>query len=154
MFSGIRRFFDDEMGSADTNVSTGLRLRLATCALLLEVAGADDHVAPEERNAVIAAVRRQFHLDEDSVERLLDLAAEELSASNDLYQFTRLIKDHFTREDKLAVVESLWRVVWSDGVLESHEDAMMHKVGTLLGVSHEELMALKIRARRSAPEAG
>ena len=154
MLSAIKRFFEDEMGSGRQEADPGHRLRLATCALLLEAAGADAHVAPEERAAVTAAVRRQFDLDDADVERLLELAAEELRASNDLYQFTRLIRDDFSRHEKLAVVEALWRVVWSDGVLESHEDAMMHKVGTLLGVDHDELMALKIRARGSAPDAG
>jgi len=154
VLSAIKRFFDDEMGADKQAVDAEQRLRLATCALLLEAAGADSHVAPEERSSVIAAVRRQFGMNGDDVERLLELAEEELRASNDLYQFTRLIKDHFSRNEKLSVIEALWRVVWSDGVLEAHEDAMMHKVGSLLGVDHDELMALKIRARGSAPDAG
>jgi uncharacterized tellurite resistance protein B-like protein len=154
VLSAIKRFFEEEMGSEGRSVDPEHRRRLATCALLLEAAGADSHVAPEERTAVIAAVRRRFGMNGDDVERLLELAEEELRSSNDLYQFTRLIKDDFSRHEKLAVVESLWRVVWSDGVLESHEDAMMHKVGTLLGVDHDELMALKIRARGSDPDAG
>jgi uncharacterized tellurite resistance protein B-like protein len=49
----------------------------------------------------------------------------------------------------LAVLELLWQVVYNDGVLEAREDALMHKMGTLLGVRHEELMALKLKVKRS-----
>lgn len=145
MLSAIKRFFDEEIDAAPGDDDNGLRL--ATCALLLEVALADDEFAAEEREAVAAAIRSHFPMDRDQVDALVELARREREDSNDLYQFTRLVKDRFPRDRKLAVVESLWKVVWSDGVLESHEDAMMHKMGTLLGVTHRELMALKIRAR-------
>ena len=39
-------------------------------------------------------------------------------------------------------------MVYSDQVLEAHEDALMHKMGTLLGVRHEELMAVKLRVKK------
>ncbi len=149
MLSGIRRFFDKEMAATDNSNSTDDGLALATCALLLEVAESDDEFSGDEREAIIAIVRTKFELDNDQADRLISLATEQRVDSTDMYQFTRLVAEKFDRPRKLAVVESLWRVVWSDGVLEAHEDALMHKLGTLLGVSHRELMALKLRARDS-----
>jgi len=149
MLSGIRRFFDQEMAATESGEGADSGLALATCALLLEVAESDDEFSADEREAIVGIVRSKFQLDGDQAERLISLAAAERADSTDMYQFTRLVGEQFDRPRKLAVVESLWRVVWSDGVLEAHEDALMHKLGTLLGVSNRELMALKVRARDS-----
>ena len=78
---------------------------------------------------------------------LLMVADQERRQSTDLYQFTRLIEDQFDRAEKLAVLEELWRVVYSDGQLEAHEDALLHKLCTLLGLKHQELIALKLRVK-------
>ena len=155
MLSAIRRFFDDEIDTRDDGgpAVRDERLQLATCALLLETARADDDYDDAEHRAVVEAIVRQFGLPEDRVARLLALAEAERDESTDLYQFTRLIRERFERPEVLSVVAALWRVVWSDGVLESREDALMHKVGNLLGVEHRELMALKVRARREADAA-
>lgn len=145
MLDAIRRFFDDEMDRAAD--APGDDVALAVGALLLEVAESDDEFAVEERRSVLAVLKERFGLDAARAERLLDLADQERRERSDLFQFTRLIGERYDKPRKLAVVEALWRVVWSDGVLEAHEDALMHRLGTLLGLSHRELMALKIRAR-------
>ena len=121
---------------------------MATCALLLEVAHADDDYSEDEVQTVMAVVGRRFGLSAAETSGLLAVADEERRRSGDLYQFARLVNDSYTRERKLAIVELLWRVVYSDGVLESHEDALMHKLGTLLGVRLDELMALKVQVKR------
>lgn len=147
MLNRLQDFFSDRIAPDDTGDEQH-RLQVATCALLLEVAHADDEFSADERNAVAGMVADRFGLAQDEAAELLAIAEEERAASGDLYQFARLINDTFTRPRKLAVVELLWRVVYSDGVLESHEDALMHRLGRVLGLRHEELIALKLKVKR------
>lgn len=147
MFGSLKTFFKDNMAPLDQGDDT-LRLQVATCALLLEAAHADDKYSEAEVKTIMALVGKRFQLGDDQTADLLHVADEERRRSGDLYQFARLVNDNFTRERKLAVLELLWQVVYSDGVLEAHEDALMHKLGTLLGIRHEELMALKRRVKR------
>ncbi|MCB1182117.1 TerB family tellurite resistance protein [bacterium] len=147
MFGSLKQFFDEKLAPAAA-VSEEERLQVATCALLLEVAHADDDYSEDEVQTVMAVVGRRFGLSAAETSGLLAVADEERRRSGDLYQFARLVNDSYTRERKLAIVELLWRVVYSDGVLESHEDALMHKLGTLLGVRLDELMALKVQVKR------
>ena len=147
MFGSLKQFFDEKLAPAAA-VTEEERLQVATCALLLEVAHADDDYSEDEVQTVMAVVGRRFGLSAAETSGLLAVADEERRRSGDLYQFARLVNDSYTRERKLAIVELLWRVVYSDGVLESHEDALMHKLGTLLGVRLDELMALKVQVKR------
>lgn len=137
------------MAPADDKAEDLNHLQVATCALLLEVAHADQDFSEDEEKVIAKMMGTRFGMDADQTTELLHVADEERKKSGDLYQFARLINDGFSHPRKLAVLELLWQVVYSDGVLEAHEDALMHKLGTLLGVRHEELMALKLKVKRS-----
>jgi uncharacterized tellurite resistance protein B-like protein len=149
MFRSLSKFFQETMSPAESRDEDLNHLQVATCALLLEAAHADNDFSEQEEEAIATMVAARFGLDPDQTAELLHVADEERQSSGDLYQFARLINEKFTRGRKLAILELLWQVVYSDGVLEAHEDALMHKMGTLLGVRNEELMALKMKVKRS-----
>ena len=150
MIDRIQKFFGERIADR-APLDEAARLRVATCALLLEAAHADQDFSDDERALVAAQVARRFSLDKADAAALLDLAEQERQDADGLFQFARLVNNDFPRARKLAVVELMWQVVYSDGVLEAHEDALMHKVGTLLGVRHNELMALKIKVQNELP---
>lgn len=147
MFNPLQRLLQGALAPAATPQDEAASLRLATAVLLLEAAHADSEFADEERNAVSEVLRTRFGLAEADVAELLAAAEQARWESGDLYQFARQLNDAYPLPRKLAIVELLWEVVYSDGVLEAHEDALMHKVANLLGIRHEDLMALKRRAK-------
>jgi len=147
MFSAITRFFDDKMTPTD-NGHTEDPLRIATCALLLEAAHADSDFSDDECEKISTMVGRRFQLSSEDSKALLDIADQQRRQQTDMYGFARLVNDNYTHPRKLAILEMLWEVVYSDGILEAHEDALMHKMGTLLGIRHEDLMAVKIRVKK------
>ncbi len=145
MFDSLRQIFDDAGGSPARGEDD---LRLATCVLLLEAANADRDFSEQEKERILAIIARRFKLDRDGAKDLLAEADRLRTEKDDLYSFARQVNEHFDRPRKLAIVELLWEVVYSDQVLEAHEDALMHKLGHLLGIRHDELMALKIKVKR------
>ena len=146
MFDAINKFFQDRHNTESLD-DEARRLQVATSVLLLEVAHADDEFSADEQETIHQLLARRFQLKAAEVEELVALAQEERLAQDDLYSFCRVVNESYPRPRKLAVLELLWEVVYSDGVLENHEDALMHKMGTLLGVRLEELMALKVRVK-------
>ena len=64
------------------------RLHLAACALLLELAHADDEFSESERDHIEVVLRRHFDLDESEALELMELAEAERASAIDLYQFT------------------------------------------------------------------
>jgi uncharacterized tellurite resistance protein B-like protein len=156
MLGNLQRLFQGALTPGGGPQDEAARLRLATAVLLLEAAHADSEYCDDERSAVARVIRARFALDEAAASELLAAAQQMRWESGDLYQFARQINGAFPLPRKLAVVELLWEVVYSDGVLEAHEDALLHKVGNLLGIRHEDLMALKrkVRGRSAGGPAG
>ncbi|MGH7726416.1 MAG: TerB family tellurite resistance protein [Candidatus Eiseniibacteriota bacterium] len=122
------------------------RLQLAACALLLEVAHADDTFTSEEQLHIEEALARHFALDPAETRELMALADERRREAIDLHQFTSLINEQYDEGQRFVLAEILWRVVHADGQLSGHEDALMQKLARLLDLRPGFLAAARKRA--------
>lgn len=132
MLESIKNFFRTSMTPSPEAPESRTDLRLAACALLLELAHADEEFTGDERQHVESAVRRQFGLDAEQAEKLLSLAQEARSEAVDLWQFTNLIAENYSLGQKMVLAEIMWGLVYSDGELASKEDYLMRKICNLL----------------------
>ena len=131
-------------------------VRLAACALLIEIAYADDDFTSDERQHLLSAIRRQYGLDEERAEELIRLAEDARANAVDLWQFTKLIKSTYSLGQKMVLLEVMWGLVYSDGELSSHEESLMRRVCHLLDVAPGYLSDVKKRMRPvpDSPENG
>ena len=149
MFKSFKQFFDELAPQAPENPQAGeQRLRLAVAVLLAEIMRDEDGITPEERQAVLAALRRQFALDGPELEQLLGLAQQTLGRANDFYQFTSVINERFSRDQRIQVVEAMWRVAYADGHLGALENSVISRVSDLLHLTHGEYIAAKVRVQQ------
>ncbi len=134
MMNSIKQFFLDNMaeGEEEAEDTQPADLRLAACALLLELAYADDEFTGGERDHLKGAVRRQFGLDEEQAGQLIQLAEEQRDRAVDLWSFTNLIAENYSLGQKMVLAEAMWGLVFSDGELASREDYLMRKISGLL----------------------
>jgi uncharacterized tellurite resistance protein B-like protein len=95
----------------------------------------------------MAAARRKFGLDDAESRQLIELAEAEAADAHDLYQFTRQVNAAFTPEQKVRLIEELWRVAWSDDVLHRYEEHLIRKVADLIYVPHSAFIAAKLRVQ-------
>jgi uncharacterized tellurite resistance protein B-like protein len=122
---------------------------IAACALLLEIAHADDVFLPEERDRIARHIRDEMHVSEDELSEVFRLAEEERKESVDLFHFTQLLREHLNRDQRLRLVEAIWGVVYSDGTLLEVEAHLARKIAELLGFQHPEVQAAKDRVAAS-----
>lgn len=130
----------------DAEAPTGPeQLQVATCAILLEVAHADDEFTDMERAHVVRTIRARFGLDEAQAHGLIEEALDARERATDIWHFTHSINEGFSVPEKLEVVEEIWRVVYADGTLDGHEDYLMHKLQKLLNFDHPTLIKAKLK---------
>lgn len=120
-------------------------INLATCAILLELANIDGKFSKQERDNITDIFRTKYRLSEKEIDELIKSSEAELEKSIDLWQFTNLINQNYSIEDKLKVIKTIWEVAYSDGRLEKHEDYLAHKVAALLRLSHKQLIDAKVK---------
>ena len=150
MLESIKRFFHSSMSPGpEASVEGPGRedVRLAACALLLELAHADREFTEEEEAHLESAVRRQFGLEAEEAETLLALAEEERRQAVDLWQFTNLIAERYSLGQKMVLAEVMWGLVYADGELAGKEDYLMRKISNLLRLEAGYLSRARERAR-------
>ena len=136
MLDAIKSFFSATMAPDSPEEEVGEEdVRLAACALLIEIAHADDDFTEDERQHLLSAVRRQYGLEDQEAEQLIELAEQARASAVDLWQFTKLIKRNYSLGQKMVLVEVMWGLVYSDGELSSHEESLMRRVCHLLNLA-------------------
>ena len=118
-------------------------LKLASTALLLEAACMDGQVDDVEISTVTNLLSDHFELGADEARELVDAGREILANSVELYGFTRIIKDSFNHEDRVRMIEMLWKVVYADGNLHDFEANLVRRICGLIYVSDRESGVLR-----------
>jgi len=135
--------------SAPAPADDALELQIATCALLLEMAHADDDCTPEEDAHIADLMQQRFGLCAEAFEEVRSLSERRRREQHDLWGFTSTLKKHFSPEQKMQVMEMLWSVIYVDEVLADYEDHLMHTLAKLLGMDHRDMIAAKVKVLRT-----
>jgi uncharacterized tellurite resistance protein B-like protein len=122
--------------------------QLAAAALLVEVAAVDTRFDDAERARIVAFVRGRFALSETEAGALVAAAQAEVDGSTQLYAFTTAIKNGFSYDERVALMESLWEVVYADGRADPFEDQLMRRIGGLICVTDRDRGHARKRAQR------
>ncbi|MBL0420432.1 TerB family tellurite resistance protein [Ramlibacter sp. AW1] len=147
MLRTIKDLFDSVLAPARNAPEREHSLQLATAVLLVEVMRADDGFSAGERDAVVDAMNRTYPMAPDELDRLLDLAHEHARSASDFHQFTSVLNDRLSTDEKIRIVEYMWRVAYADDHLGDHENHLMSRIAGLLNVTHGQYIAAKMRAR-------
>jgi uncharacterized tellurite resistance protein B-like protein len=118
-------------------------LTLAVCVVLMEIAQADDEFTDDERDHVVETLKVRFTLSTEEAEELILDAEQAREESLDLWRFTNRVNEALDKEQKQKVLLEVWRVIYADGTLDSHEDYLVHKLARLFNLQHSDLIEAK-----------
>lgn len=121
---------------------------LAVAALLVEAARSDEHYDETEKRLIAGALAAQFGLDAQGAADLLARGEAAQNEAADLHRFTRVAKT-LSADDKLRLVETLWRIVLSDDRRDPHEEALIRRVCGLIYVSDRDSGEARQRVQRT-----
>lgn len=112
--------------------------RAAIAAVLVEAAHADGTYLESERAVIDRILAERFGLDADGAARLRASGEEAHAEAADLVRFTRVLKDAIPIEERVDVIEAVWRVIYADDEREAHEANLVRRLCGLLYVPDRE----------------
>ena len=113
--------------------------------LLVEVARADGTIDDVELDAVRRALAQSSSLPAGELDALVDEAVREGEAATSLHAYTSAVNDAFDKDERVRLVEHLWRVAEADGRLDRYEEHAIRRIADLLYVKHRDFMQAKLR---------
>jgi uncharacterized tellurite resistance protein B-like protein len=144
MIAALKKLFTEPSG--DSEHSADETRRLAAAALLIEVARADFQQDADEEKAMAELLVSSLGLPREVIDDLLTQANDAVDSATSLYEFTRLVNDHYSYDEKYALVASMWSVAYADQSLDKYEEHLIRRVAELIYVTHQDFIRSKIAA--------
>jgi len=152
LLSKISAFFERHLQPAG-GVSAPLshsQKQLAVAALLIEVAMADHVFDAREMVSLQQHLKQKFDITDTQISELIELAKDETAEATSLHQFTTLVHQHCTPQEKFELLVSMWELAFADSELNKYEEYVIRKVADLIYVSHTEFVRAKSVAKAKA----
>ena len=111
--------------------------------LLIHAAKIDENYTSEERGIIKKTVKKLYP-DLDNLDGIISKAEQKENDSNHIQEFTRDVKSLST-ENKIIIVETLWRIILSDGKSDSYEDNLMRRLAGLLYLDDKVVGETKVK---------
>ncbi len=138
---------DAQKKSAPTEPS----LALAIAALMIEIMHSDDKLEQVEQQVIIQALKARFDMTSADVEQLITDATTATSHATDFHQFTSLIKEHYSTDERINILKELWEIAMADGHIDTYEEHLIRRIANLIGIYHNEFIQAKMQARKHIP---
>jgi len=151
LLNKISAFFERHLQPAG-GVSAPLshsQKHLAVSALLIEVAMADHVFDEREMRSLQHHLKQKFAITDSQITELIDLAKSESSEATSLHQFTSLVHQHCSAQEKFELLVSMWELAFADSELNKYEEYVIRKVADLIYVSHAEFIRAKSIAKNN-----
>jgi len=145
MLNQIKQFLEQHLALLGPELSAAEQLRLASVALYLEMIEMDDKGEAKERELILSLVQKSFSLNQEQAAALIATAEQKSKQATDYFQFTSLINKQYTLEQKIQLIESLWRIALVDCKLDPQEEYLIRKLADLLYVPHLDFIMAKNR---------
>ena len=145
MFSTIKKWFQP---SEPEKVLEKTDHITAAMVLMLEVAWSDRNIEIAEEQTILMAIQTSFDLtEEEAKNRLVDAKALHLESVGS-YEFTTLINNQLSYEEKTQIIQTLWKISNSDQHIDQWEEHAIRKIAGLLYIDHQDFIDTKIKTKQ------
>ena len=140
MFDKLKSIFDKKIEEENEQFDT---VQIAISTLMIQTAVYDGVFDEQEKSEILELIKKYFNFNEDQKLSLFKIAMKVNDDTNDMQQFTRVLNDNLSEEEKLNIIEMLWKIIISDGHIDDYENALIRKISGLLYISDKDVGQIK-----------
>ena len=134
----IFKFFNKDKEKPSTNVEA-----INIACLLIHAAKIDENYTSEEKEIIKKTVNKLYP-DLDNLDEIVLKAEQKENDSNHIQEFTKDVKS-LSVENKIIIVETLWRIILSDGKSDIYENNLMRRLAGLLYLDDKIVGETKVK---------
>ena len=134
----ILKLFNKNNEKTDTNLES-----INIACLLIHAAKIDENYTSEEKEIIKKTVKKLYP-DLDNLDEVVSKAEQKENDANHIQEFTKEVKS-LSLENKIIIVETLWRIILSDGKSDIYENNLMRRLAGLLYLDDKIVGETKIK---------
>ena len=110
-------------------------------ALLIHAAKIDENFS-ESEETIIRQALIQLGANNENLEKIFTDGKKIEENSNQILEFTREVKN-MEENDKLKIIETLWKIIYSNNEADVYETSLMRRLGGLLYIDSKLMGDIK-----------
>ena len=110
-------------------------------ALLIHAAKIDEKYSDHEEE-IIKKTLSEIGAESMNVEKIIEKAKKIEADSNQILEFTKKVKN-MAEQNKLKIVESLWKIIYSNKEADIYETSLMRRLAGLLYIDNKIMGDIK-----------
>ncbi len=118
-----------------------------TASLLIHAAKIDENYTTKEEK-IIQKTLIELGISEQNLKRVFDQAELAEKDANQILDFTREIKNA-DENFKIKIIESLWRIIFSDGLSDMYESNFMRRITGLIYIDSKIVGDIKEKIKKN-----
>ena len=134
----ILKFFNKNSEKSDTNEES-----INIACLLIHAAKIDENYTSEEKEMIKKTVKKLYP-DLENLDTVISKAEQKENDSNHIQEFTKDVKS-LSMENKIIIIETLWRIILSDGKSDIYENNLMRRLAGLLYLDDKIVGETKVK---------
>ena len=140
----IKKFFGEKSSNNENQDELNSSvIEEAVVVLLLRAANIDGKKDEQEIEAIKRLIIQQFNYDEEKADMLITSASEKEESSADLFEWSKIINDHYDLDSKKIVFSMMCEIICADGLIDPFESNLIRRLSGLLYISDKDAGAIK-----------
>ena len=119
-------------------------------ALLIHTAKIDENYSIKEEE-IIKQTLINIGANNENINQIIKNGKEIEQNSNQILEFTKEVKS-MNEESKIKIVESLWKIIFSNKVADIYETSLMRRLAGLLYIDSKIMGDIKEKIRKENPQ--
>ena len=144
MFSFFKK---SQQKDVPENVNSSFEIELTAAVLAYEIARIDGEISNEELNILMKEIKiiaNKVKKDEKEILKIIEIYSND---SVSFYEFVEDINKNYTKDDKLSLLNFMWKIAYADGTLEVNEEKIIRRLADLIKIKDLEVLKLKDDAK-------
>ena len=129
--------------------ATSEEKNILIASLLIECAKEDGDFSDDEIIKIKSLLNTKLNINGNDVNAIFDAALEITQDNVEIYSLTKDIRDNFSHEEILKILEYMWTVMLADGHVDDFEAALMRKIIGLFHLTGKDSSIAKENALNS-----
>jgi len=118
-------------------------IELTAAVLAYEIARIDGNISSDELSVLMEEVKvisSKVGKKESEILKIIEIYSKD---SVSFYEFVEDINKNFTKNDKLSLLEFMWRIAFADGNLDVDEERLIRRLADMIKIRDLDVLRLK-----------
>ncbi len=140
-------FFKKNNNESKNEIKASFEIELTAAVLAYEIARIDGDFSDIELSILmeeIKTISNKVNKNEQEILKIIKIYSED---SVSFYEFVEDINKNYKKEEKISLLEFMWRIAFADGKLDVDEERLIRRLANMINIKDLDVLKLKDKSK-------